>query len=73
MFQQHARRHKPITGTTQRTEEVVAALYRLMPFARSACEKTHAADPLYCGVVPEDTLKVYASSEGLKSRPLGVY
>ena len=37
MFQRRARRDKPLKGTTQRIEEVVAALYFLIPFARSAC------------------------------------
>jgi hypothetical protein len=34
MFQQRARRHKPIKGTTQRIEEVVTALYPLMPISK---------------------------------------
>ena len=45
MFQRHGRRDKPLKGTTRRIEEFVAALYPLMPFPRSACEKTHVARP----------------------------
>ncbi len=59
IFQRHGHRDKPLKGTTRRIEEVVAALYPLMPSARSACGRTHVPDPLYCHFVPEDTLKVY--------------
>jgi hypothetical protein len=62
MSQRHGRRDKPLKGTTRRIEEFVAALYPLMPSARSACGKTNVADPLYCHFVPEDTLKVYSLS-----------
>ena len=39
MFQQRARRHKPIKGTTQRIEEVVTALYPLMPISNVGVRK----------------------------------
>jgi hypothetical protein len=66
MFQRRARRGKPIRGTTRRIEEVVTALYPLMPFPRSACEKIHVADPPYCHLVPEDTLIDYRTVENRK-------
>jgi hypothetical protein len=68
MFQRHGRRDKPLRGTTRRIEEFVAALYPLMPSARSACGKTDAADPPYCHFVPEGTLKVYRLSYRRKQK-----
>jgi hypothetical protein len=68
MFQRHGRRDKPLKGTTRRIEEFVAALYPLMPSARSACGETDAADPPYCHFVPEGTLKVYRLSYRRKQK-----